>query len=196
MGVHAAELSGVLTPEPDEELARRSQCGDVSAYAELVRRHRWAMHSIARGILGSVDEAEDVTQEALLRGYRGIRGFDSRHVFAGWLRRIAVNCAISRLREQKRERRRLEALSAEDRWQHTPDPVERVATVEVARSVRAALGYLPPRQGLAFTLFHFEDKSLAETAQALGCSVNAIKVQLHRARRKLARRLVDPLPPA
>jgi RNA polymerase sigma-70 factor (ECF subfamily) len=196
MGVYAGQVGCLLTPEPDEELARRSQRGDASAYGELVRRHRRAMHSVARGILGSVEEAEDATQEALLRGYRGIRRFDSRHVFAGWLRRIAVNCAISRLRERKRERRRLEALSVEERWQHVPDPLERVATVEVARSVRAAVSCLPRRQGLALTLFHFEDKSLAETAQALGCSVNATKVQLHRARRRLARGLVDPLSPA
>jgi len=191
MDDHAGGAGHVPMPERDEELALRSQRGDSGAYAELVRRHRRAVHAVARGILGSAEEAEDATQESFLRAYRGLRTYNGHHAFARWMRRITVNCAISRLREQRRERGHLQTLSTADNPKHGPDPADRVATAEAVQSIRAAVRHLPLRQGLAFVLFHIEGMSLAETAQAMGCSVNAIKVQLHRARRALARRLAD-----
>jgi RNA polymerase sigma-70 factor (ECF subfamily) len=179
--------------EHDEQLARRSQRGDLNAFAELVRRHRRVVHAIARGVLGSAEEAEDAAQESFVRAYRRIGTYNGRHAFAGWIRRIAANCAVTRLRQRARERRHREALSLANRGTVGPDPADHAAAAEVTRSIREAVGSLPFRQRLAFTLFHLEDMTLAETAQALGCSVNAVKVQLHRARRTLARRLADRL---
>ena len=180
--------------EHDQQLARRSQLGDENAYAELVRRHRRTVYVTARRILGSVEEAEDVTQEALLRALRGIGTYSCRRSFASWIGRISANCAINRLREQQREHRRLQALaSTRSDLRHVASPKHCLVVGELAGSIRDRVGALPLKQRAAFTLFHLQEMSLAQTAQATGCSVNATKVQLHRARRRLARRLADHL---
>jgi len=176
--------------EEDQDLARRCRQGDVSAYGELVRRHRKAAYRLARGILGDGEEAEDVTQEAFLRVYRSIARYNPRYAFSTWLRRITVNCAVTRLRKQRRERHNVTELeSVAGNPEPNVEAVERLAADQVRRCIGAAARELPLRQGLAFTLFHLEDMNLAETAQAMGCSVSAVKVHLFRARRRLAREL-------
>ena len=180
--------------EQEQELVRRCQLGDGSAFAGLARRHRRTVCLTARRVLGSDEEAEDVTQEALLRAYRSIRTYGHRSTFASWIGRVAANCAISQLRANQREQRRLRAwASTGGDARHAASPEHCLAVSELAGSIRDRVGALPLKQRLAFTLFHLRDMSLAQTAQATGCSVNATKVQLHRARRRLARRLADHL---
>jgi RNA polymerase sigma-70 factor (ECF subfamily) len=130
----------------------------------------------------------------LLRAYRSIRTYGHRSAFASWIGRVAANCAISRLREQQREHRRLRALaSTRSDPRQAASPEYCLVVGELAGSIRDRVGALPLKQRAAFTLFHLQEMSLAQTAQATGCSVNATKVQLHRARRRLARRLADHL---
>jgi RNA polymerase sigma-70 factor (ECF subfamily) len=144
----------------------------------------------ARQVLGSAEEAEDATQEALLRAYRSIWTYGRRGTFASWIGRVAANCAIGQLRAKQREQRRLRGMASTGAEPgHTAGPEEWVAVSQLAERIRRCVGALPAKQRAAVILSHLEDMSLAETAQATGCSAGAIKVQLHRARRALARRL-------
>jgi RNA polymerase sigma-70 factor (ECF subfamily) len=180
--------------QDDLALARRCQQGDVAAYAELVRRHRRMVLGAARSVLGSTEEAEDVAQEAFVRAYRSIRQHDGRSAFCGWVRRITVNCAVSRLRQRRREQRRAVELGSLSRSPSSgPDPSERVLSAETDRAIRDAVAALPPKQRLAIALFHLEGMGLAGAALAMGCSVNAVKANLHRARRRLACELAGEL---
>ena len=168
-------------------MAQLAQQGNGEAFAELVRRHRRVVRVLIRAILGSFDDAEDVTQEVFVRAYRAIRSYRPHHAFVTWLRRIAVNAAVSRLRERERGRRRDEQISVDPGV--APAASEEAAAAELAAQVRHAVGLLPLRQRLAVTLFYLDDMDLAETAAALGCSAGAVKSQLHRARETLACRL-------
>ena len=178
----------------DEELTRRCCAGDLGAYEELIRRHRQLIYRLARGVLGDADEAEDVTQETFIRAYRALGRHRPLQSFVSWLRRIAVNCALTRLRRRQvesRNRFRLGLLPGDS--ESSPHPVEQLEMDRIGSRIREAVQGLSMAQRLAFTLFHIQDMDIAETAQAMGCSRNAVKVHLHRARRKLARRLAVEL---
>ena len=177
----------------DRELARKSQQGDADAYTELVRRHRRMVYGVAYAIVARSDDAEDVVQEAFLRAFGAIGRYNPRYEFAGWIRRIAVNCAVSSLRRQQRSRRLAQAGAAHANPGPVPTPAEHLAAAELQGHVRRAVDSLPLKQRLAITLFALEDMDLAGTAQAIGCSVGAVKSHLHRARAKLADLLSEHL---
>jgi len=172
----------------DRELARRAQQGDAEAHAELLRRHRRMVVSVVYAVLGCRDEAEDTAQEAFVNAHRGIKGYRLRYPYVAWLRRIAVNAAISQLRRRRRTRR-ADEIGAAANPGPAAHPIEHVAAAERGASVRRAVEGLPLKQRLAVTLFHLEDMSLADAAEAMGCSVGAVKSHLHRARENLALRL-------
>src|SRR5438309_8244106 len=85
--------------DPDLDLARR---GDREAFGRLVRKHQRRVYSAALHILGSHSDADDATQEAFVRAYRGLASFDGRADFFTWLYRITVNTALNSLRGGKR----------------------------------------------------------------------------------------------
>ncbi len=161
----------------------------MAAYADLVRRHRRMVYRVARAIVSSADEAEDVVQEAFVRAYQGIGTLNQHHVFASWIRRITVNCAVSRIRQRERERRGV--VGAEQNPAAAADPADELVAAELRTWVRCAIENLPLKQRLAVSLFYLDDMNLAETAQGLGCSVSAVKCHLTRARRKLAQQMVE-----
>jgi RNA polymerase sigma factor (sigma-70 family) len=179
----------------DGELARRSRNGDAEAFAQLVDRHRRTVYAVARAVLGSPEEAEDVAQEALIRAYRSLGRYDTSREFAAWIRAITVNCAVTALR-----RRRRPGWAVAERLPHALDPAdtrssphEDASAHAFEASLRAEIARLPLKQRLAITLFGLDGLDLAGAAEAIGCSVGATKVHLSRAREKLARALDDHL---
>src|SRR5258705_12038478 len=85
--------------DPDLDRARN---GDREAFGRLVRRHQRRVYAAALHILGNHSDADDATQEAFVRAYRGLSTFDGRSDFFTWLYRITVNTALNTLRGGKR----------------------------------------------------------------------------------------------
>src|SRR5215468_2271875 len=80
----------------------RARRGDRDAFGRLVRRHQRRVYLAALHILGNHSDADDATQEAFVRAYRGLGSFDGRADFFTWLYRIAVNTALNALRSGRR----------------------------------------------------------------------------------------------
>ena len=176
---------------PEErDLIARARAGDNAAFEGIFALHGEALYRIAHAVLGRPEDAEDALQEVILRVLPGIRRFDASRPLLPWLRRIMVNECISRLRR----RRHHEPLSV-NHPSARGSPAAHSENAETARRVREALATLPPRQRTAITLFGLEDLDLRDTADAMGCSVGAVKAHLHRAREKLKAQLKDLLPP-
>jgi len=170
--------------DADRELIARAKRGDRAARGQLVRLHRREVYRIARAVLGDDDDAEDATQEALVRTLRGLGGFDERREFGAWLRRIAVNCAINALRRRR---------DAEEVGEHAGagNPAGEAQAHDLQRAVRRALAELPERQRVAMSLFALEEMDLRGVADAMGCAEGTVKSHLHRARQKLRESLRD-----
>src|SRR5262245_60595478 len=91
------------TPLTDDEVVSRVLDGETSLFEILMRRYNRRLYRVARGILRSDDEAEDVMQHAYVAAYINLRQYAGRALFSTWLTRIAVYEALARLRRRGRE---------------------------------------------------------------------------------------------
>jgi len=169
--------------------------GDKNAYADLVRAHGRSVFRVAWRITGNEADAEDVTQETFLRGYRRLESFQSRSNFGTWIYRIAVRCALDKLhiRHPEQERQALEDSNGEPAFvqiaDHAPGPEQLVLSREIAAFRETAMASLTPLERAAFTLRHMEGCSTEEIAAALDVAPEAAKQAVYRAVHKLRNRL-------
>src|SRR5215469_10051842 len=108
--------------ESDHSIVRAVLAGDKDAYGALVRAHSATVFRVAFRITGNEADAEEVVQEAFLRGYQRLESFQQRAGFGTWIYRIAVNCALDRVGRP--------GIEAEYRHGEENDPEEK--TVQVA----------------------------------------------------------------
>lgn len=175
-------------PVDDGALVARAGRGDATAFGELVQRHLGAVVATARRLLRDDAAAEDIAQETMLRLWRlGAKLTIDEEGARPWLRRVATNLSIDRIRLARRE-------YVTDEVPEQAVAATQIADIDardVAARVEAALKALPERQRLALTLFHYEGRSQIDVGKALGVSDEAVESLLARARRSLRVALKD-----
>jgi RNA polymerase sigma-70 factor (ECF subfamily) len=177
-----------MAPLSDEELVALILDGDRAAFELLMRRHNQRLFRVARAIVPSSTDAEDIVQETYLRAFAHLARFEGRSSVATWLSRIALHEA---LRWRRRQRRRGAGSLVAERVegnQTGADPVERE---EMRTTLSAALDSLPAAMRAVVMLRLVEGLSTRETAACLRLTESNVKVTLLRARRLLAQRLED-----
>jgi RNA polymerase sigma-70 factor (ECF subfamily) len=159
---------------------------------QVFREHAPRIYNLARRMLGSDSDAEDVTQDVLLQVVRNLGGFRGESALSTWLHRVTVNAALAHrhrraVREGRQAREPVEAfVEAEHeraparRWSVAPE--EAALTQETHQVIEAAIARLPEMYRDVFVLADVEGVPNAETADLLGLSVPAVKSRLHRAR--------------
>ena len=205
--------AGVPVGLREEELLRRARGGDDSAFAELADRFRAELQLHCYRIVGSVQDAEDLVQEALLAAWRGLERFEGRASLRSWLYRIATNRCLNALRDRGRGRQ--ERPTPPEGTPPPPDPTRvgesiwlepypdvlleggrdqsqqpeaRYETREaIGLAFVAALQGLPPRQRAVLVLRDVLAFRAGEVAEMLGASEVAVNRTLQRARRTLER---------
>jgi RNA polymerase sigma-70 factor, ECF subfamily len=171
----------------DHALIRRAQAGDESAFESLVERHRARAWRVARGLVGSDEDAQDLVQEAFLRVFRSLSSFDFDHGFMTWLYRIVTNLAIDHLR--KRRAAISTAASSEDESDlDLPDeagssPSEGLEQTDLAREVEACLASLAPHFQSVLRLREMEGLPCTEIARIVGATHVTVRWRLHRGRK-------------
>jgi len=179
-----------MVPADQGLLVAAAKSGDRQAFDELVRATYTDMYTLAYRLTGDEEDARDVTQEAYLRAYKGLRRFRGDARFSTWMYRITANCASTALSKRSRDRHDPldeEAVVADERPEVDP---EAMADAELLRDrVNAALEELPERLRAVVVLRDVYDLPHQAIADELGISEAAAKVRLHRARRRLRQRL-------
>ena len=174
--------------DSDEALLLRFGAGDATAARLLVARLAPRILRLAQRLLQDPAEAEDVTQEALLRLWRIAPDWQPGGAMPStWLHRVAVNLATDRLR-----RRRGVALDTiEEPDDPAPSAVDGLMTGDRLRALDQALAMLPDRQRAAVVLRHLEGLTNPEIAVQLGIGVEAVESLTARGKRRLAQLLAD-----
>ncbi|MCJ7512761.1 MAG: sigma-70 family RNA polymerase sigma factor [Anaerolineales bacterium] len=178
----------------EHELVHLTRGGDLGAYGDLVRRHQNGVFSACYRILGNREEAEDVAQEAFLRGFQRLHQYDPDRPFGPWIRRVGANLALNRLAHNLAAHPPAVELDDEIDWpeQEEPDPAHAAAEqAEERQRLQQALLELPAHYRVAIELRHFQEMSYQEIAVALRIPLSDVKSHLFRARRALARSLRD-----
>lgn len=193
-------LSSRTSPE-SIALLSRLRAGEEAAFEELVRVYTGRLLAMARRILGSHEEANDVVQETFLAAFQSIDGFRGDANLGTWLSRIAVNHCLMKLRSRRRKPEQSidellptflpdgHQVRESALWDVSID--SEVERKEVHGIVRGAIDRLPPNYRTVLLLRDIEELSTDEVAGMLGVTTNTIKVRLHRARQAL-RTLLEP----
>jgi RNA polymerase sigma-70 factor (ECF subfamily) len=177
----ATETSAVLA---------RARQGDSEAFRALVDQHSRSAFRLAFRMMGNEQDAEDVVQESFLRAYRQLPRFESRANFGTWLYRIVANCSVDLMRSKQARHDQVRGDSIDETAVDLPDSTvagpERLAqSAEIDRRVQSALTGLSPLERAAFTLRHYEGRSIDEISATLGLNTSAAKHSVFRAVRKL-----------
>ena len=169
-------------PAIEAEEMRRIAAGDSAAFARLVDREAPRLLRFARGILGSLDEAEDVVQDTLIRLFENANRWTPDARIGTWLHRVCYNRAIDGLRRRR-------AFVEESVLEAVPDEAEAADAAlvrsETTLSIRDAIERLPSRQRTAVVLFHIQGLSQRDAAEVMSVSEAAFESMLSRARRQL-----------
>jgi RNA polymerase sigma-70 factor, ECF subfamily len=201
---------------PERELLAAARVGDEAAFRRLVEAHHAQLHAHCYRMLGSMHDADDALQDALVRAWRALRGFEGRSALRSWLYRIATNACLDLI--ARRPKRVLpidygpsacssdefgdplpaitwvepypdEQLGLEAGYAAPEARYEQRETVELA--FIAALQHLPPRQRAALVLCEVLGFSAREVAEMLETSTAAVNSALQRARAAANERLPE-----
>ena len=189
----AASSSFAIDVPPS--LLARARAGDRAAFEQLYRWFERPVFTLALRMCGSRVDADEILQETMLKLWSGIGGFrgDGGSPFWGWLRQVAVNEALMRLRRERRLAHEIDGTDADGTAEdHGPPPP---AAADAAALQRALVG-LPAATRSVLWLYHGEGYTHEEIAAAMQRSVSFSKSQLARGTRRLRVLLQVDEPPA
>lgn len=177
----------------EAELIEKARSGDPGSFSALVERYQQRAVHTAFGLVGNLEDARDMAQEAFVKAYERLDGFRSESGFYTWFYRILVNTCKDFLRKQKMRRTFSFWLGKdeeeEDPAQKIEDHAENAADAashrDLGRAVNEAMEKLPFRQKSVFALRYLEGQSLEEISQSLDISVGTVKAHLWQACEKM-----------
>lgn len=188
---------------PDEVLVARARGGDQAAFGVLVQRHSGRAYAIGVSMLRNDQDARDVVQETFLNAWRKLGSYRGDAPFGAWIKRIATNSALMKLRRRRRKpETSLEIRSpgdsdGETRQREMVDLrpwADRVAEDrELGQRIRAAIAGLPDSYRDVVILADFQQLPMKDIAEALGLTVPNVKTRLHRARLRIRQELSEYL---
>jgi RNA polymerase sigma-70 factor (ECF subfamily) len=200
-----AQQSRSFKQEEEELLVDRCRQGDRDSFAELMRLHQKQIYNFTYRMLGSEEEAEDLTQDIFVAAFRGIRKFRGEAKFSTWLYRIALNQTRNRIKYLVRrdffakQSRRLRS-SEENPWENpdlladiAPTPEQWTLTKSLAIQVQGCLNQMAPQARQILLLRDVQGFSYEELSEMLSLNPGTVKSRLHRARAALQECLADKL---
>jgi RNA polymerase sigma-70 factor (ECF subfamily) len=182
--------------DPEGAIVSAVKAGNTEAFRDLVERHKGRLFGVLMTLVGDEAVAEELAQDAFVKAYTGLAGFQGQASFGTWLVQIAIHGARDhRRRVQRLRRRRVVSLESLREARHesadppdtkrSSDPSTHLESDEARDSVRYALSQLPP-----------EGWSYEDIAELTGDSVGTLKVRAHRARRMMKEALEETPEPA
>jgi RNA polymerase sigma factor (sigma-70 family) len=175
----------------DTDIISRVLQGDSQAYASLVQRYQNLVFTIVLRYLKSREDAEEVAQDVFVKAYRSLADFRGTSKFSTWLYTIATTTSITALRKKKLNVQSLDNEHVAERAEHIEGGMNANVAEQKSRvaMVNNAIQLLSPDDARVITLFYKGEQTLEEIAQCCGKEVNAVKVQLHRARTRLKEKM-------
>ncbi len=176
--------------------------GERELFHELIRPYERGLYLAAYAMLQQQEDAEDAVQEAVIKAFKALATFRGESKFSTWLMSITMNEARGRLRKHAVEQ--LDFLSdGEEEGDYTPSvladwryiPSEELERQELRQQLQQAMAQLTPEHREMLVLRDVRGLSIAEAAEASGCSAALVKVRLHRARMQMQKLLAPRLAP-
>ena len=193
-GPRAAALVVQRNKLQELDLVEKARSGDLGSFSALVELHQQRAVHAANGFVGNLEDARDMAQEAFVKAYERLDGFQSESSFYTWFYRILANTCKDFLRKKKVRRAFSFWLGKEEDEEMDPvanvadtakDAGEELVNKELGAQLNEALEKLPFRQKSVFVSRYLEGMSLEEISQSLSISVGAVKAHLWQAGQKM-----------
>ena len=172
----------------ERELLVQSKAGNSRAFEYLIQTNGQRAYRTAFRLLGNIEDAADLCQEAFLRAYQNIHRFDENRPFYPWLYRILKNLCLNFL---KREKKQPVVAKDPDSWEKMlatslPGPAELMLADEDIKSLWQAINRLSESHRRILIMKHFDNLSYAEIADIQSIPIGTVMSRLYHARKKLA----------
>src|SRR5688500_4394642 len=171
-----------MTNDPEYARIDKILAGDQYVYAELVDKYKSYAYTIALKILQNRPEAEEAAQDAFIKAYHHLSGFNRQSKFSTWLYRIAFNTAISYKRKHRYKFQSIETTVIA--YQQEAEGM--LEKTDKQKYLGQAMAKLTEVDRTALTLFYLQEFSLEEISEIMNMQANTIKVRIHRARQRIA----------
>lgn len=179
----------------DRTLVLRAQRGERAAFGALVARYMERAYYAALGLVGTHDDALDLSQEAFARAFRARATIDPERPFFPWLYQIIRRLCFNHTRDRRARRQKLELsgswLADATMGLSPPSPDRELERSELREQVAAAIDRLEPREREVLVMREFQELRYREIAELLDIPLGTVMSRLYAARRSLARLLVD-----
>jgi RNA polymerase sigma-70 factor (ECF subfamily) len=192
-------------PEPvpveESELVRRARKGDMGAYDELVQRYQERIYATIYHMTSNHEDANDLAQEAFIKGYQALKSFKGGSSFYTWVYRIAVNKTINFLKQRK-NRSQMSLNDLDFNAEHDPDlvalisdktPRREAGLTELQEKLNEGMQKLSEPHRLVVTLHDVQGLSHEEIAKIMDCNIGTVRSRLFYARQQLQGFLSDYL---
>lgn len=175
-----------------EELVCLAKKNDEEAIAALYEQTYNSVYQSVRAVIKDEDEALDIVQDSYIKGFQSLDKLEDPTKYQAWMKRMASNMAIDYLRKKKpvlfseridEDGEEIDLRHQDDCLEHMPEEV--IDRQETTRLMNDILGTLKAEQRLAVVMYYYEEMSVREIAETLGCSENTIKSRLKYARDKI-----------
>ncbi len=179
----------------DEEIVSRLKAGDDYAFNELIERYKKMGFSLAYNMLGVIEDAEDISQEAFAIVYTEIKKFRQESSFKTWFYRIVINLCRRHYRKNKlisliplySHNKEGEEQELEIKAGATPE--DEFSNKQLGSAIMKAVRGLPMKQREVFVMKHIKGMKITEIAEILGSAEGTIKSHLFRAVNELQKKL-------
>lgn len=175
-------------PYSDEDLVTHIRDHDQEQYKILVQRYQDALLRYANKILNNDEEtAKDVVQQAFIKAFVNLQGFDTKRKFSSWIYRIVHNEAINMLRKYKKE-----ITIEQEMWETIKDTsvdetIETLTKKEMQKELQALIERIPMTYKAPLTLYFFEEQSYEEISDILRIPINTVGTNIYRGKKLLHR---------
>jgi RNA polymerase sigma-70 factor (ECF subfamily) len=191
----------VSTPTDELVLVKRARQGDLGAYDELVRRYQERIYATVYHMTANHEDANDLSQEAFIKGFQALKSFKGGSSFYTWVYRIAVNKTINFLKQRK-NRAQMSLDDLDFNAEHDPDlvaltsektPRREINLTELQEKLNTAMQKLSEPHRLVVTLHDVQGLSHEEIAEIMDCNIGTVRSRLFYARQQLQAYLSDYL---
>lgn len=186
--------------QTDLELVRRVQSGDKSAFDVLVLKYQQRVINLVNRYVHDPHIAMDVSQEAFIKAYRGLKNFRGDSAFYTWLYRISINTAKNHLVSRSRrmpdddiDAQEAEQYDGGEKLREASTPENEMMSDEIQATVQGAIEALPDELRIAITLRELEGLSYEEIAESMDCPIGTVRSRIFRARESIEKELAPLL---
>ena len=181
--------------ENDLVLVRKVQAGEKGAFDLLVLKYQHKIANLVSRFVHDHSEVQDVTQEAFIKAYRGLKNFRGESAFYTWLYRIAINTAKNHLASMSRritdgtDAAEAEQFATATVLHDIADPQREMMTDQIAEVAKLTINTLPDELKTAITLRELQGMSYEEIAEVMECPIGTVRSRIFRARDAIDQKL-------